>query len=129
MAFGLDDAIGAALKVLDKFIPDPEANAKAEGELRDALLQWDGAQSKVNEVEAAHGSIFVAGWRPFVGWTCGAAFAYHYVVQPTLLFAAAFFGRSIALPAFSMESLLTVLLGLLGLGGLRTYEKHRGLAQ
>jgi hypothetical protein len=129
MAFGLDDAIGAALKVLDKFIPDPAAKAKAEDELRDALLQWDGAQSKINEVEAAHSAIFVAGWRPFVGWTCGAAFAYHYVIQPMLLFLAALFGKSITLPAFSMESLLTVLLGLLGLGGLRTYEKHRGLAR
>jgi hypothetical protein len=129
MAFGLDDAIGAALKVLDKFIPDPTAKAKAEDELRDALLQWDGAQSKINEVEAAHSAIFVAGWRPFVGWTCGAAFAYHYVIQPMLLFLEALFGKSMTLPAFSMESLLTVLLGLLGLDGLRTYEKHRGLAR
>jgi len=127
--FGLDDAIGAALKVLDKFIADPAAKTRAEGELRDALLKWDGVQSKVNEIEAAHRSIFVSGWRPFVGWTCGVAFAYHYIVQPSLLFTAAFFGKSIALPAFSMESLLTVLLGLLGLGGLRTYEKHRGLAR
>ena len=127
--FGLDDAIGAALKVLDKFIADPAAKTQAEGELRDALLKWDGVQSKVNEIEAAHSSVFVSGWRPFVGWTCGVAFAYHYVVQPSLLFTAAFFGKSIALPAFSMESLLTVLLGLLGLGGLRTYEKHRGLAR
>lgn len=127
--FGLDDAIGAALKVLDKFIADPAAKTQAEGELRDALLKWDGVQSKVNEIEAAHSSVFVSGWRPFVGWTCGVAFAYHYVVQPSLLFTAAFFGKSIALPVFSMESLLTVLLGLLGLGGLRTYEKHRGLAR
>ena len=127
--FGLDDAIGAALKVLDKFIADPAAKTQAEGELRDALLKWDGVQSKVNEIEAAHSSIFVSGWRPFVGWTCGVAFAYHYIVQPSLLFTAAFFGKSFALPVFYMESLLTVLLGLLGLGGLRTYEKHRGLAR
>lgn len=129
MAFGIDDAIAAGLKILDKFVPDPAAKTQAEGELREALLRWDTSQTKVNEIEAAHPSLFVAGWRPFVGWTCGAAFAYHYVVQPVWLFAAALFGKSISLPAFSMESLLTVLLGLLGLGGLRTYEKYRGLVR
>ena len=129
MAFGIDDAIAAALKVLEKFIPDPTAKAQAEDELRDALLKWDESQSKINEVEAAHSSIFVAGWRPFVGWTCGVAFAYHYIVQPMWQFAAALFGNSVALPAFPMESLMTVLLGLLGVGGLRTYEKYRGLAR
>lgn len=129
MAFGFDDAIAAGLKVLDKFIPDPEAKAKAESELRDALLRWDSGQSAVNQAEAAHTSVFVAGWRPFVGWTCGAAFAYHYVLQPLFLFVAALFGKSVALPAFSMESLLTVLLGLLGLGGLRTYEKFHGVTR
>ena len=129
MVFGLDDAIGAALKVLDKFIPDPAAKSQAESELRSAPMAWDASQAKVNEIEAAHARLFVAGWRPFVGWTCGAAFAYHYVMQPVLLFVAALFGKSIVLPEFSMESLLTVLLGLLGLGGLRTYEKYRGLAR
>ena len=129
MAFGFDDAIAAGLKVLDKFIPDPEAKAKAESELRDALLRWDSGQSAVNQAEAGHASLFVAGWRPFVGWTCGAAFAYHYILQPLLLFIAALCGKSIVLPAFSMESLLTVLLGLLGLGGLRTYEKYRGVTR
>lgn len=129
MAFGFDDAIAAGLKVLDKFVPDPEAKAKAESELRDALLRWDSGQSAVNQAEATHLSVFVAGWRPFVGWTCGAAFAYHYVLQPLFLFIAALFGKSVALPVFSMESLLTVLLGLLGLGGLRTYEKFHGVTR
>ena len=129
MAFGFDDAIAAGLKVLDKFIPDPEAKAKAESELRDALLRWDSGQSAVNQAEAGHASIFVAGWRPFVGWTCGAAFAYHYILQPLFVFIAALCGKPIVLPAFSMESLLTVLLGLLGLGGLRTYEKYHGVTR
>ncbi len=127
--FGIDDAIAAGLKVLDKFIPDPEAKAKAESELRDSLMQWDASQNKVNEVEAAHRSIFVAGWRPFVGWVCGVAFAYHFVVQPLALFVLATFGHIIAVPQFAMETLLTVLLGMLGLGGLRTYEKSRGVSK
>jgi hypothetical protein len=129
MTFGLGDAIAAGLKVLDKFIPDPEAKAKAEQELRAALLEWDGNQAEVNRAEAQHASVFVAGWRPFVGWTCGAAFAYHYVLQPLFVFVAVLGGKTLALPAFSMEALLTVLLGLLGLGGLRTYEKFKGVTR
>jgi hypothetical protein len=127
--FGIDDAIAAGLKVLDKFIPDPEAKAKAETELRESLMQWDQGQMKVNEAEAGNASIFVSGWRPFVGWTCGVAFAYHYVLQPVALFVAALFGKTVVLPAFAMESLLTVLLGLLGLGGMRTYEKFKGVTK
>jgi len=127
--FGIDDAIAAGLKVLDKFVPDPGSKAKAEAELRDALMAWDAGQTRVNEAEASNPNVFVSGWRPFIGWTCGVAFAYHYVVQPLALFLAAVAGKVIELPAFSMESLLTVLLGLLGMGGLRTYEKIKGAAR
>jgi hypothetical protein len=127
--FGIDDAIAAGLKVFDKFIPDPAAKAQAEAALRADLQKWDASQNEVNKIEAGHASIFVSGWRPFVGWTCGVAFAYHYVAQPIFLFLLAAFGMAITLPAFSMESLLTVLLGLLGLGGLRTYEKFKGVSK
>jgi hypothetical protein len=129
MVFGLDTAVAAGLKVLDKFIPDPEAKAKAEHELRAALLEWDTRQAEVNQSEAQHANVFVAGWRPFVGWTCGAAFAYHYVLQPLFVFTAALAGKTFVLPTFSMDDLFTVLLGLLGLGGLRTYEKFKGVAR
>ena len=127
--FGIDDAIAVGLKVLDKFVPDPAAKQQAEAELRNSLQQWDQAQTEVNKVEAASRSLFVAGWRPFIGWTCGAAFAYHYVLQPFLLFVFALLGKAVVLPVFSMESLLTVLLGLLGLGGMRTYEKFKGVSK
>jgi hypothetical protein len=127
--FGIDDAIGAALKVLDKFVPDPAAKQQAEADLRSSLKQWDQAQTEVNKVEASSSSLFVSGWRPFIGWTCGTAFAYHYVLQPFLLFMFALFDKAIVLPVFSMESLLTVLLGLLGLGGMRTWEKSKGVTK
>ena len=126
--FGIDDAIAAGLKVLDKFIPDPAAKAEAEAALRDSLQKWDAAQTEINKVEAANANLFVSGWRPFIGWTCGAAFAYHFVLQPLLVFVLAAFGVAVTLPVFSMESLMTVLMGLLGLGGLRTYEKFKGVA-
>ena len=122
--------------LLDKIIPDPDARAKAQIELLKAerefdleeleqVLKADRSQTAVNKVEAKHRSLFVAGWRPFIGWTCGIAFVYHFVLQPFLVFALAVQGITVELPDFPMETLLTVLLGMLGLGGMRTYEKVR----
>lgn len=127
MAFGIDDAIAAGLKVLNKFIPDPEARAKAEAELRGALLSWDQGQMEVNKAEAMHRTLFVAGWRPFVGWTCALAFAWNFIVERLLVAYMAYAGVDFVLPAFDTTALLTILLGMLGLGGLRTYEKYKGL--
>ena len=75
-------------------------------------------QTKINEIEAKHRTVFVAGWRPFIGWVCGIAFAFHYIVMPLLL---AY--TDIKPIEFDTNSLFTVLMGMLGLGGLRTYEK------
>jgi len=77
-------------------------------------------QTKINEIEAGHRTVFVAGWRPFIGWVCGVALAYNFVIRD--LFIWALKPESIP-PALQMEHLMTVLLGMLGLGGLRTYEK------
>ena len=127
--FGIDDAIAAGLKVLDKFIPDPEAKAKAETELRNSLQQWDQQQTEVNKTESVHRSVFVAGWRPFIGWTCGSSFALHFVILPVLNFILAVFGRDVVLLSFDMASLMTVLMGMLGLGGMRTFEKMKGVSK
>ena len=79
---------------------------------------------------AQHRSIFVAGWRPFVGWTCGIALAWHFVLAPLTMFVCAYIGVTIPeLPTFDVSSLLTVLMGMLGLGGLRTFEKTKGIAK
>jgi hypothetical protein len=75
-------------------------------------------QAEINKVEAQNRSVFVAGWRPFIGWVCGVAFAFHYIVMPLLL------AYTDMKPVeFDTNSLFTVLMGMLGLGGLRTYEK------
>lgn len=126
-------------RLLDKLIPDPEARAQAKAELAKAereqdlealrlALSADDAQAKVNAQEAAHPELFVSGWRPFIGWVCGVAFAYHFVMQPFLAFAILNTGGSVKLPTFEMETLSTVLMGMLGLGGLRTIEKIRATA-
>ena len=87
-------------------------------------------QIQINKTEAAHKSMFVAGWRPFVGWTCGVALAWHFVGQPLAVFVVAYSGiEAPPLPVFEMQSLLTVLLGMLGLGGLRTFEKTKGVSR
>lgn len=128
MAFGIDDAIAAGLKVLDKFVPDPEARAKADAELRNALMSWDKGQTDVNAVEAASSSLFVAAWRPFIGWTCGIALAYQYVVTPIIMWLATWFHIALPTPPKLDETLWQLVFAMLGLGGLRTYEKVKGVA-
>ena len=82
--------------VLDRFFPNKEEKERAEREiaakLTEHLAKIDLAQLEVNKAEAASRNIFVAGWRPFVGWTCGMALAYTYVVQPILIFGLAHYG-------------------------------------
>jgi hypothetical protein len=77
-------------------------------------------QGEINKVEAQHRNIFVAGWRPFIGWVCGFALAYNFVLRDLLIW---FLGQEQVPPALQMEHLMTVLVGMLGLGGMRTFEK------
>lgn len=105
---------------------------KLEQELALQLAQLDwqevAGQLQANVEEAKHESVFVAGWRPFIGWVCGAAFALHFIAIPILLWGRVYFGWSLppSVPTFDMNTLLTVLLGMLGLGGMRTFEKIKG---
>ena len=129
MAFGIDDAIAAALKVVDKFIPDPEARAKAEADLRSSLQAWDKGQTDINIEEAKHSSIFVAGWRPAIGWTCAVAFAFIYVVGPLITWGSTLIGRPVPLPSFNIDALMSLTMALIGMAGLRSWEKSKGLTK
>lgn len=128
MSFGIDDAIAAGLQVLNKFVPDPAARQAAESELRTSLQLWDKGQTDVNAVEAANPSVFVSGWRPFIGWVCGLALAYQYVAAPLLMWAASTLHIPLATPPKLDETLWQLVFALLGLGGMRTYEKIRGVS-
>ena len=123
--------IGPVSGILDKFVEDKDQKAALAHEIatmsdshaQQALL----AQLEINKAEAASGSLFKGGWRPFIGWTSGVAFAYHFVLQPLLVFVLTASG--VDLPEFDMSTLLTVLGGMLGIGGLRSYEKTKGLTK
>ena len=130
----LEALIGPVTGLLDKFIEDKDQRARlaheiatmAEKHAQESAL----AQIEVNKTEAASRNPFVAGWRPFIGWTCGVALAWHFVLAPFVLSAAGWVGVELPeLPAFDMDNLMTVLLGMLGLGGLRTWEKTKGIAK
>ena len=124
-----ESIVGVAGKVLNKFVADKDLRIKLQHELKTAFHAANLAQIDLNKQEAAHQSMFVAGWRPFVGWVCASALAYHFILQPILVFAISVGGIEIVLPDFDMNSLLTILLGLLGLGGMRTLEKVRQVSR
>ena len=126
--------IGPATKLLGKFIEDTDTKNKIAFELSTMAekhaQQLAMAQIEVNKAEAASGSIFKGGWRPAVGWVCAIAFAYHFILKDLIIFGASFAGAELPeLPEFDMGTLLTVLGGMLGIGGLRTYEKQKGLTK
>lgn len=119
-------------KLIDKFFTSPEEKAKAqlelyrmeqEGELKVILSQID-----VNAKEAQHSSIFVAGWRPFIGWICGAGLAYQVLFYDLLVWLSSAHGWKVP-PTPNLEVLAYVLGGILGLGGFRTFEKTKGVAK
>ena len=124
-----DSVVGIAGKVLDKFIQDKDLKAKLQHEMDMQLHNANLAQIDVNKAEAASGSIFKGGWRPFVGWVSGVAMLYHFLLQPIIVFTLSASGITFDLPEFDMGSLMTILMGLLGLGGLRSFEKHKGITK
>lgn len=122
----LQPILEAGKILLDRFVPDPAKKAEAEMELirmaADGELKQVLAQLEINAREAAHPSVWVAGWRPGFGWAGVAGFAYAVMAQPLLAWLAAVKGWP-APPALNMDLLWVVITGMLGIGGLRTFEK------
>lgn len=134
----VDGLFNLGAKLVDRLFPDPATADAAKLELVKMQQTGDLAllaantglakgQQEINKVEAASDSLFVSGWRPFIGWTCGAAFAYKFVLAPAGAFAMAAFGHPIDLPVLDFTEMSTILLGMLGLGAMRTAEKIRGV--
>jgi hypothetical protein len=132
------DAIaGVVGKIIDRAWPDPAQKAaallelekmKQAGEFKqlDADIEAMQMQADVNKVEAASTDPFTSRWRPFVGWVCGSALAWHYIGRPLAGWVLLLAGNSTPIPAVDLGDLIVILLGLLGLGGLRSYDKRFG---
>lgn len=122
---GLGTAAEAAKGIIGMFFPDKTETEKAQLAASLALIQ---AQTDTNKVEAGNPSLFVSGWRPSVGWVCSAAFAWNWIGLPIAKTAASYFGHPFDMAPADMSEMMPVLLGMLGLGGLRTLEKTKGVA-
>ena len=118
--------IPAVTGLLDKFIPDADEKAKLAHEIATLAERQSHqsamAQIKVNEVQAAHKSLFVAGGRPAIMWICALGLLYNVFIHPIL-------DIWLEMPVVNTDILMPVMMGLLGLGGMRTYEKTKGVAR
>ncbi len=135
------DPLSAILNIIsigiDKIFPDKDKAEAAklemfklgqQGQLQEAMNTFQLAmeQTKVNTEEAKSQSVFVAGWRPFIGWVCGVALAYNYVVMPFIVWLSTWGSKTApGMPVLDMGELMTLLFGMLGLGAMRTYEKTK----
>ncbi len=130
---GLGAVADLASGVINRIWPD--ANEAEKGKLALALAQLNAeletakGQTAVNAAEAGSGSLFVAGWRPGIGWICVAALGYQYVIYPALLWLTVFYPTVTAPKPVVSEILMELLFGILGLAGLRSYEKTKGVAR
>jgi hypothetical protein len=128
---GIGEIATAVGGIVNKFLPDKSQEEKDALTRELAQLQFDQAviqsQTDTNKAEASNQSVFVAGWRPFVGWVCGCAFAWAFVVGPLVSYAARLLGATVELPVLDLSQLSPVLMGMLGLGAMRTVEKVNGI--
>lgn len=125
----LDGVVGVAGKVLDKFIEDKDLKTKLTAELEKEVIQLSKAQAEANIEQAKHPSLFVAGARPAIMWICAFGLAWQFVLSPLLSWIAIMFDPTFVLPEIQTEGLISLVLALLGLGGMRSLEKTKGVAR
>lgn len=123
--FGVGEVAGLANTVINKLWPDKTEQEKQE--LAAAVMVVQG-QIDTNKEEAKSPSVFVSGWRPFIGWVCGMACAWNWIGLKVALFIAAYLGHPLNITPADVTEMMPVLLGMLGLGGMRTVEKIQGVA-
>lgn len=136
---GITSVLDFGSKIIDRVWPDPQQAAAAKLELfkaqqagefkeMDQAFEIAKAQIGVNQSEATNNSTFVSGWRPAIGWVCACALAYEYILRPLATWGVTAFGHQMpALPGLD-DNLWQLMMGMLGLGGLRSYEKIKGVA-
>lgn len=122
---GLAKVVG---ELINKFVPDADKAQELKAAIEVKLIEASTMQQQINMKEAGHSSMFVAGWRPFIGWTCGVGLFYTYLFQPLGSWVSLTLG-GIAFPVIDTATLISLLVGMLGLGGIRTYEKVKEIAR
>ena len=129
----IEQLIAPVSTLLDKVIPDADERNRLAHEIATLAERQSHeiakAQIAVNQKEAGHQSIFISGWRPSVGWVCCLGLASNYIFIPVANFVLVVSGSDITIPALDLSEMMPVLLGMLGLGGLRSWEKTRGVAR
>lgn len=129
----IDQLIGPVTGLLDKFIQDKDQKAKLAHEVATMAQrhaqELAKAQLEVNKAEAAHNSMFVAGWRPAVGWCCVLGMAGNFLIIPMANFTLALMEVQVSIPLIDLETMMPVLMGMLGLGAMRSYEKVKGVSR
>ena len=119
--------------LIDRLIPDSAEAGRVKLEMEAKLVEAANAvnlaQIENNKIEAGHRSIFIAGWRPFLGWVCGLGFMWAFVGNPIAVWVVALTGAEVVLPALDTAPLTEMLFAMLGLGGMRSWEKSRGLTK
>ena len=119
--------------VLDKIIPDKAGAEKAKQEIEKALIdnasKLNLAQAEINKVEAQHRSVFVAGWRPMIGWSCAIGIFWLFVGHPLVVYVDGLDGVTSPIPTIDHDILLELTFAMLGMAGLRTFEKMKGIAK
>ena len=129
----IDQLIGPITSLLDKFIEDKDQKARLAHDVatmaQKHAQELAKAQLDVNKVEAAHKSMFVAGWRPAVGWVCCLGLASNYLFIPMANFVLVVSNSNVIVPSLDLSGMMPVLMGMLGLGAMRSYEKTKGVSR
>jgi len=123
----IDKLIEPVSDIVSKFVKDKDLQAKLDHELQTLFHQANLAQIELLKEDAKSNNWFQNSWRPFVGWICGVAMLYHFILQPLLHTVLTASGLQVALPDFEFSQLSTILMAMLGMSGLRSYEKTKGV--
>lgn len=108
-----------------------EMSSEKRAELEKIAIEADQlyqqSQTEINKLEAQHKSVFIAGWRPFIGWICGLALGFNFIINPLIIWISEIFSKDVSPPMLDMSELYPLILALLGLGVYRSYEKTKGV--
>ncbi len=123
----VESVVGVAGKVLDKFVEDKDLKTKLNAELKSQIISLDLAQAQANIEQAKSSSVFIAGARPAIMWICAFGLGWQFIFQPITVWMFAVMDSDLVLPIFETEGLMPLTLSLLGLGGMRSFEKYKGI--